>query len=298
MIISIIIPTYNRAHTLKRAIDSVMAQTFRDFELIVVDDASTDETQKLLAELVRTAGDVPFKVFTLPENSGVSVARNYGIEYSQGQWIAFLDSDDEWLPEKLAEQMKFVNEHPDVRLVHTEEIWIRDSVRVNPSNKYQKMGGRIFKRCVDLCSISPSTVLMSRDLLDDVGLFHEDFPVCEDYELWLRICAGEEVGFIDKPLIKKYGGHEDQLSKTVAMDLWRVRALMPFIDPKFSYSNDDEVRVLLSGLSNDFYSLISEDERLYARESIMSRLEILKKGALKHDNQELLRDIEQLFALC
>ena len=293
MTISVIIPTYNRAYSLKRAIDSVLAQTYRDFELLVVDDGSTDDSAELLAKI---NPQIPFKVLTHQKNQGVSAARNYGIENSLAPWIAFLDSDDEWLPEKLQKQMQFAEQYPELRLVHADEIWIRNGVRVNQMNKHKKLGGRIFKRCVDLCCISPSAVLLRRDLFSDVGLFNEEFPVCEDYELWLRVCAGEDVGFIDTPLIKKYGGHEDQLSRSmVAMDLWRVRALLPFVKPDyFGFTSENSLRDLLKGSTNEFFHLISEEERLYAKESILTRLEIMKKGAIKHNNQELIKEINLL----
>lgn len=306
--ISVVIPTYNRAGTLKRAVDSVLAQSYRDIELIIVDDASNDQTSEYLAELQST---VEIKVLYNSKNLGVSACRNRGIEIARGEWIAFLDSDDEWLPQKLSEQIKFLNEanksyvsNPELRLVYTEEIWIRNGVRVNAMAKHFKSGGRIFKRCVDVCFIAPSSVMIHKSLFADVGLFREDFPVCEDYELWLRISAFEDVGYIEEPLIKKYGGHEDQLSKTIGMDLWRVRAALPFVLERFheEYSSDlgverpTHVRDLLKGLesADDFYHLITPEEREHALMNIAQRLEILEKGAKKHSNLKLLGEIEKI----
>lgn len=317
--ISVVIPTYNRVYTLERAIQSVFAQTFQDFELIVVDDASTDGTREYLGKLA-SSGNPKLRVFQQGENRGVSTARNIGIENSHGQWIAFLDSDDEWLPEKLSAQMAAVetlktqSSASEVRLIHTDEVWIRDGVRVNQKNKHAKSGGRVFNRCVDLCFIAPSSVLIRKDLFADLGFFREDFPVCEDYELWLRVSAGEEIHFMDETLIYKYGGHEDQLSRTVAMDLWRVRALLPFLIRDFrgdfyaspssptapsallpvSSKHNSRVQDLLSGTENDFYSLISEDERKHAHENVLHRLSVLRKGATKHENFMLQKQIAEI----
>ena len=296
--VSIVIPTYNRVHTLDRAIQSVLAQTFQNFELFVVDDGSTDGTVDYLKGLL--GKDSRLHVLHQNENRGVSSARNIGVENSSGEWLAFLDSDDEWLPEKLERQIQFAQQSPEIRLIHTEEIWIRDKVRVNASNKYAKSGGRIFKRCVDLCCIAPSSAMIRRDLFADVGLFREDFPVCEDYELWLRIAANENIGFIDESLIRKFGGHEDQLSKAVGMDLWRVRALMPFLirdfhEDFFDSTKTPQVRDLLIGTENDFYSLISEEERSHARDNAKDRLSVLAKGALKHKNLMLQNEVTKLY---
>lgn len=124
--ISVIIPTYNRCWILKEAIDSVLSQKFSDFEIIVVDDGSTDATNELLS----TYGD---QITTISQqNKGVSAARNAGISFARGGYIAFLDSDDMWLPEKLSCQHDFFQSHPEALICQTDEIWIRNGVRVNP----------------------------------------------------------------------------------------------------------------------------------------------------------------------
>ncbi len=222
--ISVVIPTFNRAGVLERAIDSVLAQDFRDFELIVVDDGSTDSSRELLEKVVnREKGRV--RCF-FQENRGVSSARNLGIRNSFGEWVAFLDSDDEWLPNKLSLQVAFVKNNQEISIIHGEEIWIRRGVRVNPMKKHQKFGGFIFEKCLPLCVISPSAVMIKKDLLVEYEGFREDYPVCEDYDLWLKLAAFFEVGFIELPLIKKYGGHADQLSASLkAMDYYRLKTL-------------------------------------------------------------------------
>ncbi len=220
MDITVIIPTHNRAHTLERALRSVFDQTRAPTEVLVVDDGSTDHTEGL----IRTR--FPDCRYIRQQNRGVSHARNRGIRASRGPWIAFLDSDDEWLPDKLAAQVRALAGRPDYRICHTEEIWIRKGVRVNAMKKHAKSGGRIFRKCLPLCVISPSSVILQRSLLDEIGLFDEDLPACEDYDLWLRICARYPVLFLEHPMIIKHGGHRDQLSRRYwGMDRFRIQAL-------------------------------------------------------------------------
>lgn len=217
---SVIIPTFNRAVFLREAIDSVLAQTEKDFELIVVDDGSTDHTRELVAEY----GD-RIRYFFQP-NAGASAARNLGIRHAAGNFMAFLDSDDLWLPKKLARQTQWMAAHPNLLLCYTDEIWIRRGVRVNQKMIHAKAGGWIYPLCLPRCIISPSSVLMRRELFDAIGWFDEQLPVCEDYDLWLRVASRFEVGFIPEPLIVKRGGHPDQLSQREwGNDCYRVTAL-------------------------------------------------------------------------
>ncbi len=218
--VSVIIPSYNRMQVLRRALDSVIAQTFHPLEIIVVDDGSTDDTQSLIEQFY------PRVNYLYQPNQGVSKARNKGVGHSRYDWLAFLDSDDEWLPLKIEKQMTALRQQPEHRFCHTDEIWIRDGKRVNPMSKHAKSGGFIFEDCLPLCSISPSSALIRRDLFEQTGGFDEQLPACEDYDLWLRICVANPVLFLNQPLLRKYGGHADQLSrKHWGMDRFRVKAL-------------------------------------------------------------------------
>mgnify|MGYP001820585938 CR=1 FL=1 len=199
MNISVIIPTWNRAARLADALQSVFAQTLPAAEVIVVDDGSTDDTRRLVRSRF------PDARYIYQSNKGVSSARNTGIQAASGDWIALLDSDDHWLPDKLARQCERLRARPGYRICHSDEIWIRNGRRVNPGKKHAKYGGHIFRQCLPLCAISPSAVMIQRDLFDEVGLFDERLPACEDYDLWLRICARHPVLYIDKPLITKEG---------------------------------------------------------------------------------------------
>ena len=224
MLVSVIIPTYNRAALLERAIKSVCTQTYTNWELLLVDDASNDGTTKLLENLI--SEDSRIKYFRPWEsNMGVSCARNYGIKSSRGALIAFLDSDDEWLEGKLEKQLKLYNRDP-YRLCHSNEIWVRRGVRVNQMKKHEKSGGYIYDKCLALCCISPSAAVVERQVFEEIGVFDESLLVCEDYDLWLRVCCKYPVSFIDEPLLVKYGGHSDQLSRrSWGNDIYRLVSL-------------------------------------------------------------------------
>jgi glycosyltransferase involved in cell wall biosynthesis len=222
--VSVILPTYNRAWILKEAIDSVLAQDFKDFELIVVDDGSTDDTGQILDSY-----DQDLMVLH-QSNRGVSAARNRGIDAAAGRLIAFLDSDDLWLPRKLTTQVNFFNSNPAAVINQTEEIWIRNGIRVNPRTRHHKFSGMIFEKSLALCLVSPSAVMMKRSLFEEVGLFDEDLPACEDYDLWLRISWRYPVDLIETPLIIKRGGHTDQLSKAPGLDKFRIQSLKKIIE--------------------------------------------------------------------
>jgi len=223
--ISVIITTCNRKHTIERAIDSVITQKRPADEIILIDDGSTDHTDQLVQK------KYPNLKYVWQENQGISHARNTGISLSSGTWIALLDSDDEWLSSKLDTQIRALQDKPDYRICHTNELWIRNGRRVNPMKKHEKSGGFIFKKCLPLCIISPSSVMMQRSVFEAYGRFDESLPVCEDYDLWLRFCAFLPVLYLEDPQILKYGGHKDQLShKFWGMDRFRIKAIEKIID--------------------------------------------------------------------
>ena len=219
---------------LRRALLSVFSQTLLPTEVTVIDDGSTDDTQAMVSN------EFPSVNYYRQENCGVSSARNLGIRHATGDWLAFLDSDDEWLPEKLSRQTVALAANPESKVCHTEELWIRNGVRVNPAKHYAKKGGWIFTHCLPLCAMSPSTVMIHRSVFADVGLFDTYLPACEDYELWLRITANYPVLLIEEPQIKKYGGHEDQLSQQFwGMDRFRIKALQKIVNTG-QLSNDNQ----------------------------------------------------------
>ncbi|MDM8525768.1 glycosyltransferase [Desulfococcaceae bacterium HSG8] len=239
--ISVIIPTFNRGWIIQEAIDSVLSQTFRDFELIVVDDGSTDHTQDILGVYQE---DI---IIIRQDNRGVSAARNRGIASASGRLIAFLDSDDLWLPNKLSAQVEFFNSNPDALICQTEEIWIRNGLRVNPRKKHKKRSGMIFEPSLSLCLVSPSAVMIKPGLLDEIGDFDENLPACEDYDLWLRVSCRYPIFLIDTPLIIKRGGHEDQLSRAAGLDRFRIQSVRKVIESGVLSEDQHEAAVKILG---------------------------------------------------
>ena len=223
--VSVIVPTYNRADRLERALNSIVSQTYQDFELIVVDDGSTDKTYQLMKSFPKA------QYFYIKKNSGVSKARNVGLAFAKGELICFLDSDDLWKEKKIQIQSLWLENNKDSQICYTDEIWVRNGVRVNPMNRHRKYSGDIFRHCLGLCIVSPSSVMIRAKLFDEIGNFDESLPACEDYDLWLRIASKYAFHFIEEPLIIKYGGHSDQLSRKYwGMDRFRVVALKKLLD--------------------------------------------------------------------
>jgi glycosyltransferase involved in cell wall biosynthesis len=258
-LVSVVIPTFNRSRKVTRAISSVLGQSYPGAQVIVVDDGSADDTPAALE---------PFRdeieYLRLPSNLGVSAARNRGIRQATAPLIAFLDSDDYWLPEKLSVQVAFFEAHPDIRICQTDEIWIRRGRRVNPRKKHLKPSGDIFESSLRLCLVSPSAVMLRRSLLDEVGGFDESLPVCEDYDLWLRIACRYPVPLIREPLVIKEGGASDQLSARYrGMDRFRIRAIE---------------KLIRSGI-------LSGEQKRAAFEALALKCRIYGKGCLKRGKE-------------
>ena len=266
MNISVIIPTFNRKKTLKRAMQSVLMQSYAPYEIIVIDDGSDDGTKEWLKD------NYPNVKYIYQMNSGVSSARNKGIKFARGDWIALLDSDDEWLPSKLKDQANEIELNPAAKFLHTNEIWIRNGVRVNQMKKHKKYGGYIFEKCLDMCRISPSSVLIKKDIFDEIGMFDETLKVCEDYDLWLRFASKYPVHFLDQPLIKKYGGHSDQLSKVDdGIESYRIRSLK---------------KIMNSGILNKKQKTITKDV-------LVKKMYIYAKGLEKRNKIRELNDTKK-----
>jgi glycosyltransferase involved in cell wall biosynthesis len=267
-VVSVIIPTFNRWPLVGEAVESVLAQSYSDFELIVVDDGSTDETQK---ELEKFGSRLRFFA---KAREGVAAARNFGVSRAAGRYIAFLDSDDLWRPKKLEMQTAFMEKNPAVQICQTEEIWLRHGVRVNPKSRHQKPSGDIFVRSLELCLVSPSAVMMTKELFSRFGGFDERFPVCEDYDLWLRIAVEHPVPLIPEALVIKRGGHADQLSRsTWAVDRYRVAALQ---------------KLLRSSLQGT--------RRASALAVLRSKVAILTQGARKRGKEQEANEYEAMTA--
>lgn len=222
--VTVVIPAFNRRRFLGPCLESVLKQSLPPGRVLLVDDGSSDGS----AAWVRRR--FPGVEVVLQENRGVSAARNRGIRESATEWIAFLDSDDRWLPDKLEKQIRALAQKPDFRLCHTEEKWILNGREKPVAPDYRKQGGWIFETCLPRCVISPSTVVIHRSVLDEVGLFDEELPACEDYDLWLRITSRMPVLLVDEALIEKHAGHPGQLSAQNSLDRYRIRALEKLLD--------------------------------------------------------------------
>ena len=257
--ISIIIPTYNRSRFLSKAIDSVLNQTFRDFELIVVDDGSTDTTK----ELINNYKEV---VYIYQDNRGPSSARNTGIKHAKYSFLAFLDSDDWWDSDKLTIQYRSMQENPNFLISHTQEIWYRNGKLLNQKNKHKKYGGFIFDRCLPLCAVGMSTVMVKRELFDMVGYFEETMPCCEDYDFWLRVSWRYPFLFVDRSFTLKDGGRPDQVSKRYAVGIDRFRI-------------DSIKRLLESGV-------LTKQQHNLALAELKSKCLIYARGCKKHGKEK------------
>jgi len=256
--VSAIIVTYNRADFLESAIESVLAQTYFQkkpdgWELLVVDDGSTDGTRELVERYCKQNKNLSYHH---KEHRGVSAARNLGLNLARGEYIGFLDSDDLWLKDKVQAQLTYLRTFPEAMFCLTEEIWIRQGRRVNQGKKHQKHSGRILDKVLPICLLSLSSAMFRRRLFDEIGHFDESLPVCEDYDLGLRIALRYPYHFLPKPLVVKRGGHQNQLSRKYwGMDRWRIKALEKILGPGLTPENEELVKkqiqkkcsVLISG---------------------------------------------------
>jgi len=223
--VSIIIPTYNREKFLTRALNSILIQTFKNFELIVIDDASTDNTEKVLKNFQKK--DKRIKYFRNSQNKGPSESRNIGIRMAKGKYIAFLDSDDEWLPQKLEKQLKFI-ENKNAKVV-TCWAYVNDKIRKKKYlckvPYYKNPIPKILKENYILSS--PSSVILERKVIDKVGFFDSLIRYAEDWDYWIRIIkAGYNFFVVKEPLLKYHlweGGTPGTLNfSKKAKDLNRI----------------------------------------------------------------------------
>ncbi|NOQ67209.1 MAG: glycosyltransferase [Desulfobacterales bacterium] len=260
MQLSVIIPTYNRAQRLGKAIDSVLAQSHQDFELIVVDDGSEDNTDELIGNY---NSDI---VYIRQENSGAAAARNRGIEKACYNLLAFLDSDDWFAENKLKTQIEAMNRNPSCLISHTNEIWYRNGQILNQKLKHKKSSGDIFAQSLELCAVGMSTIMIHKEIFDRYGFFDEGYPCCEDYEFWLRISAEEKFLLVEEPLTSKDGGRDDQLSAIyrTGMDKFRIKAIM---------------KTLASGR-------LTEEQSGIARRELERKCRIYGTGCIKHGRAE------------
>ena len=259
--VSIIIPAYNRYPLLTEAVESVRAQSFWDYELIVVDDGSDDETPRL-------RNDEDIRYLQIPHCGMPGAVRNRGVEAAQGEYIAFLDSDDLWLPEKLARQVPLLDAQPDVPLIHTREHWRRGAKTVSQKGQKHVREGNIFSDALWKCTIGPSTVLMRKAVFEELGGFDESLEVAEDYEFWLRLTSRYLVSYLDEALTVKRAGDWEQLSeKHGQIEGFRIEALFRLLEQ----------------------DRLPRDCRHETRAMLQKKLRIWSTGAIKRGRDEDVR---------
>ncbi len=261
-LVSVIIPTHQRLGMLREAVASVQGQTLAELELLVVDDGSTDGTWAWLQQ------QPALRALRSERRAGPSAARNLGAGAARGPYLAFLDSDDLFEPDKLRQQVALLEAQPQLALCHANELWLRNGRPLRQLEKHRKRGGWIFEHCLPMCRISPSAAMIRREVFEALGGFDEALEVAEDYELWLRLTCQHEVGFIEQPLITKRGGHPDQLShKYPQIEGFRIEGLR---------------RVILR-------CPLSDSQRQAAMEELRRKCEIFARGCQKrgrHDEAE------------
>ncbi len=260
MKISVVIPTFNREDFVQRAINSVLNQTVSVDEIIIVDDGSSDNTREVLEKNSSIR-------YIYQENSGVSSARNKGIFKAKNDWIAFLDSDDIWCEEKIEKQIQLHHQNNSILISHTDELWNRNNKIIKQKYHQLKPSGFCFLDNIPSCKIGPSTTLLHKSILKDVGYFDEKLIVCEDYDLWLRILLKYELGYLDEKLTTKYAGHDNQLSfSTFAIDKYRIQALEKHLNGEY---------------------------KTEIKEEILKKCALLLKGAHKYNNLDIIKVYEK-----
>jgi len=256
---SIVIPTFNRSALLRIAVESILGQNFEDFEIIIYDDGSEDNTSAMITAF----NDQRIKYF-YQENKGVSAARNAAIKKCCGEFVAFLDSDDRFRGTKLSTTHEYIQKNPRYKVFHSQEIWYRAGSYLPQKKCHAKPHGNIFSQATKICSVSISTAVAHKSVFDTIGNFDEAMPACEDYDFWLRASNQYEIFLIDKFLTIKEGGHIGQQShKYPAMDRFRIYALEKAIN---------------SGK-------LTERNLIIAQRELAVKKNIFEKGAKKYANK-------------
>jgi glycosyltransferase involved in cell wall biosynthesis len=234
--VSVIIPVYNRPGMAVEAVRSVLFQSYPHLECILVDDGSTEPPEEACALF---SADPRFRCLRIDHTGMPGAVRNRGVGQARYDLIAFLDSDDIWLPEKLERQVSLLNGGSESGagslqnnppLVHTREIWLRGAKIISQKTQRHKRRGDVFEDALEKCMIGPSTVLMRREVFEELGGFREDLEIAEDYEFWLRLTARYEVEYIDSPLVVKRAGHGEQLSEKYGqIEIFRIKGLQDLV---------------------------------------------------------------------
>lgn len=274
--VSVVVPVYNRAHAVRTAAASVLGQTYRDFELILVDDGSTDDSGQVIEELTRE--DVSRVRCVHQQNAGAAAARNRGIAIGHGEYVCFLDSDDEWLPRKLEVQVEFMDRHPDVGLSYVWALVVDDEGRV--LRRIASRAGRdVYRRLFYRNAITPTSGTMVRSwVLDQVGVFDTGLRTRQDWDLWLRIARCHRVREVRRPLV-------------------RYRSSRSGISADLKQTADDNQTVLRRALQRDRESdgpMHRQEKRVLAFLALRVAYRHLQAG----DHASFRRYLDEVLRLC
>lgn len=278
--VSVVIPTYNYAGHVAGAVDSVLQQTYHDYELIVVDDGSSDNTRDALAPYGSSISLIR------QENGGVSSARNHGILESDGEFVAFLDADDRWVPEKLEKQVAFMDANPHFSMSYTDMSHVVNGRLVNSSyiheNGYRHFGsGHIFEQILQEGFIFTPTVIVRKECFNEVGFFDPFLTTCEDVDMWLRIADRFEVGFLDDPLAVRHDHDANCTKNTLAYLSNPIRVFSKVLALSDESARREIVRSKLKEMYFDFgYFSFSIGDMRACRRSMRKSLRLGKTPAL------------------
>lgn len=264
-LVSIVLPTHNRDAVIDRAIQSVLRQTYQEFELIVVDDASTDETE----ELVDSYRDGRVTYVRHDVNRGAPAARNTGFQNASGELVAYIDSDDEWLPSKLEKQVaEFERWGPDVGLVYTGFYMVHG--HVTEVGKKPTKSGDIFRDMLAFDQVGPtSTVMVRSECLRTCGGFDESLPARQDYDLWLRLTKSYDVAYVQEPLVKIHREHEGKISDNVESRISAHQKVLEKLEPELARLPRNERNEVLGQQYFSMARFLQRNERFrLAREKI------------------------------
>ncbi|MES0488908.1 MAG: glycosyltransferase family 2 protein [Leptospirales bacterium] len=275
--VDVVIPTYERYDLTYEAVKSVLDQTYKHLQIYIIEDGSN-----VCCELKKEfQQDERIHYFALGRNRGTSYARNFGAKKGKNPLLAFLDSDDLWLPDKLEKQIQYFKDNPEYKWLHTNEAWFRNGAPVKQKSMHRKQGGKFLEKLFQRCIISASSVLFRREFFETSGYFLPHLRIGEDYELWLRLNYLEPVGFLEENLTIKRAGEWDQLSAITEIDRYRVLALHRF------YKKHENEKGFLPFKES-------------CRNEIIHKIEILLKGANKHNNTSRIKQYQdwlRLFAI-
>lgn len=250
-LVSVIIPTYNGSRFIRETIQSVLDQTYNNLEIMVVDDGSTDDTSLI----VKSITDQRI-TYIQQKNAGVSPARNHGIAVSKGDYIAFLDHDDVWLPCKLEKQLSLFEQNPKVALIYSDVFIINENNFIigKYSHKIKFFRGRIFKELFSSCFITILTVVIKKSVFLEVGPFLP-YKICEDYDLLLKCAAEYPIDYIDEPLAK-YRVHGSNYSKNYETEINECIEIFDFWRNQKNINGYDINTLISNAITNTYYNAL------------------------------------------